>query len=479
MKSSFIYYLNKLQIMKTFKFAGMSLLLIILLSPFTMLTESCKKTDTLKNQSAPDEFATETGRNANALPHTKQFDSEVATSWFTLLAHLSRTTPLIPAPSARVFAYSGMALYESVVPGMPSYQSIYKYITGDRIVHDNKKEYYWPACANAAIARIASRLLGNYFANPNLSAIQQLETDFNNKFQLLISPEQLQLSKDFGNYVADKIYDWSTTDGTLNPNGNLAICPPYVPLGGLGNWVPTPPNLFPAAGACQGSLRTFKPGIVNAALPPAPPAYSTNPTSDFYQMANEIYQISLNLTQDDINISQNWRDIVGTNYNGPSHATKIITEIIRKEQLNLEDASVIYAKQGIAVFDAIVAAFNAKFHYSLLRPVTYIRNVMGHTTWNSVYNTPQHPSYPAVAPSSVAASVVIWENTFGANYSFIDSTHNWLYGSWSYPSFDAMLQDVGRSRTHSGINFRIAVDAGITQGRTVGQMINQLPFKKE
>ena len=130
--------------------------------------------------------------------HTKQFDSKVANDWFTLLTHITRTTPYGPPQSARIFAYTGLALYESVVPGMPSYQSLFKYFTGDAIAVDKKKNYYWPACANAAIARIATRLLGNYPAIPDLNSIQQLESSINNGFQSLVSQERLQLSSDFG-----------------------------------------------------------------------------------------------------------------------------------------------------------------------------------------------------------------------------------------------------------------------------------------
>lgn len=410
--------------------------------------------------------------------HTKHFNSKVANDWFVLLTHITRTTPYAPPPSARIFAYTGLALYESVVPGMPSYQSLFKYFTGDAIAVDKKKDYYWPACANAAIARIVTRLLANYPAVPDLNSIQQLESSIYNSFQSLISQERLQLSNEFGKSVADRIYDWSTTDGTLNPNGTLAACPPYVPLGGPGNWVPTPPGNLPAAGACQGSLRTFIPEIVKNTLSKPHPAYSTSPGSEFYQEANKIYQISLTLTQDDINISQHWRDLVGTNYNTPSHMLRLTSQIIAKEKVNLEDAAVTYARESIAMFDAIASVFNAKFHYSLLRPITYIRNTIGVANWNSLYPTPQHPAYPAVSPCAAAAAVAVLEKTFGRSYSFIDSTQHALYGSWTYSSFDAMLQDVNRSRTHSGINFKFAVDEGVKLGRKVGLMVNNSSFKR-
>ncbi len=212
-------------------------------------------------------------------------------------------------------------------------------------------------------------------------------------------------------------------------------------------------------------------------MPPPHPVYSTDPASDFYQAANEIYQISLHLTSDDIRLVNNWRDIVGTNYNQSSHMLKLTTDIIKKEKINLEDASVLFAKQTIAAFDAIVAASKAKFHYSLLRPITYIRNVMGYSSWNAVYNTPQLPAYPSYQ-SLQASSVAILENFFGKNYALVDSVHQSLYGSWSYASLTELLQDIGKSNIQSGTDFRFSVNAGINQGLVLGQIVDQLPFKK-
>jgi len=440
-----------------------------------VILAGCKKTSQQREESTA---ALSSKNAASALPHSKQYGSEVASGWMALLAHITRVTPLAPPPTARLFAYSGLTLYESVVPGMPSYQSMYQQITGHSISIDKKKDYYWPEVANAAMARITSRILGTYSATPNLFPVQSLEANFEAGFTGKITAEQMALSKSFGQSVADEIFSWSMTDGTFTPAGTLAPCPPYVPSGLPGKWVPTPPLFLPAAGACQGNLRTFIPGIVSTVLAPPPPAYSTVPGSPFYQMNAEVYAISLTKTANDDLNSQAWRDLVGTNYNTPSHIFRITARIIEKEGLNLEEAAVLFAKQGMANSDAIGAAFYSKFYYAVIRPITYIRGVMGYSNWNSLYNTVQHPSYPAVAPAAAGSMVEILENQFGENYAFSDTTQQSLYGTWNYNSFQEMLNDVGRSRTHSALNYVLSVSEGAKQGRKVGQMIENLPFKK-
>lgn len=417
--------------------------------------------------------------NPSDLTHTKKFNSDVATAWFNLLATTTRSKPYVPPQSIRIFSYAGLALYESVVKGMPSYQSIYHHLTGDTIEADKNKEYYWPACANAALARITTNIFQTY-STPNLVPVNALEDSINALLQSVASPEKIQNSIAFGQHVADVIFEWSKSDGTFNTNGTPVVCPPYVPLGLPGKWAPTPPAFSPAAGACQGSIRTFVPGVNNSTFPALPPTYSTDPASEFYQMANEVYVLRNGVTLQDSIIVEAWRDRVGMNYNTPSHVVKLATEITSKEKLNLEEASVFFAKLTMSLFDAVVAVFYAKFHtsLSLIRPITYIRDVMGKTTWNSVYPTIIHPSYPATMPGAAAAGAEILEQTYGANYSFTDSTQKEIYGSFNFNSFADMVKDVGKSRTHSGHNFKQSVDAGIIQGRAIATKVNQLPFKK-
>ena len=409
--------------------------------------------------------------------HTKKYNAQVATQWFDLLTDLTKVTPYNPPQSTRIFAYSSLVLYESVVPGMPSYQSMYTHLTGNKIEFESNNTYYWPAVANAAMARISALILKDYPQPVNNNAINTLEATLNTSFQSQVSQDQLLNSMDFGRHVAEVIYNWSSTDGTLNSDGTLYFCPPYTPVGGFENWVPTPPFFFPAAGACQGNLRTFVPKIVNLTYLSAVPSYSSDPNSEFYKMNLEVYNLTQSLTPTDLVNIQAWRDILGTNYNTPSHVLKLTSKFIKNEKINLEDASVVYAKQSIAMFDAIAATFYAKFDMSILRPVTYIQNFI-EPTWNSVYPTPQHPSYPAVAPSAAAAAVVIWEDVFGKNYNFVDDSQSNLYGDWSYTSFAELLEDVGQSRSHSGLNFVLSIESGINQGTLVGQLVNELPFKK-
>jgi hypothetical protein len=308
-------------------------------------------------------------------------------------------------------------------------------------------------------------------------SVQSLEASLTASFQSIITPEQLQVSNEFGRYVADKIYELRKTDGDLNPDGTLATCPTYIPLGNPWNWVPTPPNFAPAVGACSGNRRSFIPNITTLVLAPVHINFSTDTASAFYRAANEVYEAKNNITPDQISRSNNWSNVNGS-YNLFAHSIKIVTDIVQKENLNLEDAAALYAKVAIAMNDAIRAVFKSQFHYSLLRPITYIRNVIGDSTWTSINTIPSHPSYPDETVCPVAAVMTILEYYFGPAYAFTDSSNKSWCGEWSYPSLNALVTDVVQGRINKGANFRFAAETAVVQGRAVGQLVAQLPFKK-
>ena len=446
---------------------------VIALSMISFFWFSCNRN--LENQ-----FESDLQLKSATQPVTKKYSSEVVTSWYVLLTDIVRSTPYPPPPSLRIFAYSGLSLYESVLPGMPSHKSLYKNYTGQSLSWEGpKSDFYAPAAANAAMARIASKMISQYTPSASLAAVQALELKYNTQFAEDASAEQLALSAAYGKLVADAVFDWSKLDGTFTATGGPAPCPPYVPLGQPGNWKPTPPGYFPAAGACQGNLRTFLPNIVTSVLPPPPPVYSTLPGSAYYNTMQEVYTNRLNATPEDIQYGLEWRDHVGVNLATPAHMVRLTATIVRKENLDLENASVLFAKTGIALFDAVASAFYAKFHYNSERPITYIWDVMGETSWSSQYPTLQHPAYPSTTGSASAASVEVLESYFGTSYNFIDSTQRGYSGVpyHSYTSFAQLLQGVNRSRTHSGLNYKEAMQEANKLGRSVGNRVGTALFK--
>ena len=101
--------------------------------------------------------------------------------------------------AARAFAYASVTLYESIVPGMPEYQSLVGQLNGLTALPqpDASQRYHWPTVANSALASMTRALFSNT-APDNKSAIDVLEAQFNNQYQTGLDPATFARSVAYG-----------------------------------------------------------------------------------------------------------------------------------------------------------------------------------------------------------------------------------------------------------------------------------------
>lgn len=406
---------------------------------------------------------------------TRNYRADVALKWINLQQKLIKTTPgFDPLVASRSFAYSGVTLYESVLKGMPSHKSIASPRVGLDINALSKHQHiHWAASANAAMAFIMKNLFANT-SPENQFRIDSLESTFTSQFQSEATTKIVQESAEYGRRIANRIFEWSKTDGghqayLAATNSN------YAPPTGEGLWIPTPAAYSQPIRPYWGSNRSFISDIATTTMPPAPPAYSALEGSEFYRSANDVYTTSLTLSEEDIRMVKHWADLPG-NYGTPAHYTHIATQLIQKESFMLDKAALTYAKHGIALNEALICVFKAKYTYNLIRPISYIRSVLGHSDWLTVVGTPPHPEYPSAHAVVGGASVAVLQNIFGKNYSFVDRTHEELYGSRSYSELKAYAIEAARSRYLGGIHYKFSADIGLVQGNEVGSLVNAMGF---
>ncbi|MGZ8554282.1 MAG: vanadium-dependent haloperoxidase [Chitinophagaceae bacterium] len=434
----------------------MKLKFILSIAVFVVFFSGCKKHDT-------------PGPTGN-------YPADVANAWMQMQIRLTRsTTGYNSVVSDRSFAYAGIALYESLVPGIPGYRSLLPQIGGAAVaIVKGRDEYYWPASVNASMAMLTRNFFETTSA-ANMASIDSLEAAFAIKFQGEAEAIKIQNAVEFGRQVATSIFAWSATDGAHQAYSHI-VDPTYVAPVGDGLWVPT----FPAFGSPVhphwGDNRSFIANVAASTQPGAPIPYSASAHSHFYAMVNEVYTISLSLSHEDSIIAKFWGDQPG-NLNVPAHATNILTQLIVTNKLDLGAAAAAYALHGIAMNDASISVWKTKYHHNLVRPITYIRNVLGHTTWNTVIPTPPHPEYTAAHAVISAASAVVLEKIFGTHYSFTDHSYDATYGPRTYNSFDDYAKEAGRARLLAGIHYSPSIATGLTQGRQVGNKVVLLRLK--
>ncbi len=434
---------------------------------------SCKKQ--IDQPAKQQEIVAKANSNIHGhLKQTKTYSSEVAFKWIDMQLRLFRTnaTPIGGLPPQRYYGYSAIALYESVVPGMPAYQTLSGQLTDMPAMPQTLPgyAYHWPSCGNAALAAMTR----NFFPNTstaNKASIDSLENALNSVYQTDITVEEFQRSVNFGKTIAQLIFDWSKTDGASVANT------PYTPPVGAGLWVRTPPALAAAFGPYWGNNRLMVAGSLNGSTPPPPPSYSTNPSSDYYQMVKEVYDISQTLIPEQTATALYYRDNPGF---GGGHYLSILRQVLQQEQPQLDFTAIAFAKASIAIIEAGIGCWKAKYTYNLERPITYIRNILGYNTWNALFGTPNFPEYPSGHSTIGGAIAETLTGLFGDNYQLTNHSYDYLgMAPRTYTSFYQMAQEIGDSRVYGGIHYRIACTEGNKQGRKIAQnIINKLKFLK-
>ena len=161
-----------------------------------------------------------------------------------------------------------------------------------------------------------------------------------------------------------------------------------------------------------------------------------------------------------------WRDIPGVTAGG--HWLSILQQVLKQTNSRLDKATLAYAVTGVCLSDASISCWQTKYHYNLVRPITYIQNVMGYTSWASVLTTPAHPEYSSAHAVISSAISDAFTALFANIGNFTDHTYDYLgYPARNYSSFTAIGEDAGNSRFYAGIHYQPSIDTGFIQGRKV------------
>jgi hypothetical protein len=400
------------------------------------------------------------------------YSADVIDKWMTLEIRIYKNaTGIGNGAFARPFAYSGISAYESIDPGLFSWKHKYNGLS-DLPETDRFQKYNWPASVNASLAEFNRSFFTSANLNAtDLAAIDSLENAISSTFSGE-HPDVISRSVAFGKSIADAIFGWSLTDSYVQNNAL-----PYTPPVGPGLWVPTsPPPALPAAPFWGNDRRIIANSGDNDA-PGAPIPYSTDPTSDFYKEVNDLYQASKVLTTDQMNMALFWRDVPGVST--PGHWMSITQQAIRQSHSRLDKAALAYALTGICLNDAVITVFHYKYVYNQVRPVTYIRGIIGDATWASFIPTPNHPEYPAAHAVVSAAAAEGLTAAFGNIGPLTDHTWDYLgFPARTFNTFRDIGIDAGNSRFYGGIHYQPSINTGLIQGRTVGSNIVKclLPF---
>jgi hypothetical protein len=405
----------------------------------------------------------------------RRYGAEVPVAYYDLSFKLSkRTGGITPPVQARIFAYMGLALYESLVAGMPRHRSIARHLNGIGELPKAHGDYYWPLVASAAMAEVMRGLWGDAtsVAAQNIADIDALEA----QFAAAATDVHRSLGRrsiDFGHAVGAAIFETSKDDG--EHRAYLTNFPTsYVPPVGAGLWVP-----LPGQTALQPFWRDMMTPFVSpgaACDPGPPPAYSEVLGSNFYNQAFEVYDVSTHLTVEQLSIAQFWADGPGT-IGGPGHSLSTTSQVLVQVGANLAQAAETFARVGHSHADALLTCWFSKYQYNLIRPITYIRNVLD-PAYSTPLPTPPFPEYTSAHSAQTAAALSTLQILFG-DIGYTDHTHDVDgFAPRTFASLSDSMLETGISRLYGGIHYRAAIFDGFAQGRCVSAKVNALPWRK-
>jgi membrane-associated phospholipid phosphatase len=241
---------------------------------------------------------------------------------------------------------------------------------------------------------------------------------------------------------------------------------------GEGYWGPTPPAFEPAIGGPVGTWKTWLMSSPDQFLHvvPGPSAYGS---PEFMRQVKQVFDVNKNLTADQRQIANFWDDGPGT-MTPAGHWFSIATQLIKTYKVSHVQAARILATLGATEADAVIAAWNMKYFYWSIRPITAIWRLGAdgttlHTSseciatpslcpnrnvWYSIITTPGFPSYPSGHSSfSGAAGRVL-------TYFFPKAGE----------SLNLLANQAAQSRLYGGIHYDEDNRDGLVLGRAVADL---------
>ena len=211
---------------------------------------------------------------------------------------------------------------------------------------------------------------------------------------------------------------------------------------------PTEPGMWQSApgvepiGAAWPKARPWVLTRINQFRPPPPPAYES---AQFRNALDEVVAIGRRRTPEQADVARKWVTSGFVRWNA------FATDAIDRRRVSGGDASRILAILNIALIDASLACWEAKYHYLLMRPshrnpAVSFPDGMGH---------PNHPSYPSGHACGAGAA----ETAIGALLPE------------DAAEASRMAAEGAESRLYAGVHYRFDNDTGLALGRTVARAV--------
>jgi hypothetical protein len=278
----------------------------------------------------------------------------------------------------------------------------------------------------------------------------------------------LKRGVEWGQTVAEEILEWRSTDGFTPPP------PPYRGGNAPGQWRPTPPAFAPGAAPQFATMTPWGILAPDQFRPLGPPALDS---AQYLLELEEVRQMgsaaSALRTADETDACLFWAASSGT------YVWNLVAiDLGAAQGLNLSENARLFARLNLAIADALISCWDAKYTFEFWRPVTAIRLLdadgdgnLDDPDWTPLVVTPAFPEYTSGHSSIAGAAATVLADYFGEGTPFMLESQpdpDWVR---FYPSFTAALDEVADARVFAGIHFRAACDDGVDASSEVAAYI--------
>ena len=159
----------------------------------------------------------------------------------------------------------------------------------------------------------------------------------------------------------------------------------------------------------------------------------------------------------------------------------MLLRLIDERDLNLVEAARLMAMAPAAGGDAMIACFDAKYHYRFWRPVHAIRRAgtdgndatAPDPTWVPQAATPNHPEYPAAHNCHSAAIATAIGAFFGTDGVAVTVDSEATGQVRRFDRLSEAVADVIEARILAGVHFRFSGEDGTALGARVAGFVTR------
>jgi hypothetical protein len=207
---------------------------------------------------------------------------------------------------------------------------------------------------------------------------------------------------------------------------------------------------------------------------PGPPPKLTSElwARDYNEVKTLGAKNSTRRTAEQTEIARFWESTMPTIYHG------VVRSVASVPGREVTQNARLFAAVTQAVDDAMIAIFDAKYHYNFWRPITAIRNgeIDGNNAtewdpaWTPLIDTPMHPEYPCAHCIVASAVGTVLRAEIGTDPTpTLTTTSDTASGAArSWTTIDDFIQEVANARIYDGVHYRTSTEVGTTMGKDVG-----------